>query len=501
MRRLEKFKMKRHVLFLILLVLFLAACAREEATPPPPTATKTAVFSPTPTKPPATPTATPEPTPIRPAIAVDDQVLEEDGRLTIASVISPDPAWLVIHAQHEGQVGEVLGVTAVPSGSSSDITVTLDPLAATPRLVAILHQDGGEAGEFEFPGPDDPIQDDGDVVSIGFAVDIQVRLPAIIIADQEVMDDGLVTVGSVYTPAPGWLLIHADDDGAVGPLLGHVFLREGENENVTIPIQWREATPTLHAVLVEDGDRLTRLDYPDGDLPVIVNGQPLTASFAVTLPPDVYVLDQPVVDGKIEVERVISDGPGWLVVYFDEADLPARIIGSAPLVDGLNERVVVEVVERAVTDKLHILIHNDDEPVGQFTFPSADEPRLYHGRLPFSFTFQTNTGSYLAVRDQVLGEETAVTVPLVVADRDTWLVIRSGAAPDAGEIIGEIWLPAGINRAVVVPIDAERVTKTLFAVLHADGDEPEQFDFPDGDDQPLRVNGRIIQSPFELLSE
>ena len=480
-------------------VLFLTACAREDA-PPPPTATKPAAAAPTATRPPAAPTAAPEPTPVHPVIAVDDQVLEEDGRLTIASVISPDPAWLVIHAQHEGQVGEVLGVTAVPPGGGSDITVTLDPLGATPRLVAILHQDGGEAGQFEFPGPDDPILDNGDVVATGFAVDIRVRLPVIAIADQEVMDDGLVTVTSVYTPGPGWLLIHADDDGEIGPLLGHVFLRAGENENVTIPIQWREATPTLHAVLVADGERLTRLDYPDGDLPVIVNGQPLIASFAVTLPPDVFVLDQPVVDGKIEVERVISDGPGWLVVYFDENDLPARIIGSAPLADGLNEQVEVEVVERAATDKLHIIIHNDDEPVGEFNFPGADEPRLYHGRLPFSFTFQTNLGNYLVVRDQARGEGTAVTVPLVVADRPIWLVIRSGAAPGAGEIIGQIWLPAGINREVMVPIDGERINKTLFAVLHADEDEPAQFDFPGGADRPLEFNGRIIQSSFELLS-
>ncbi len=488
---------RNHSLF-ILLVLLLAACRQEEptaVTTPTLAATNTAVPNPTATPIPATATPEPSPTPMHPVITVDDQVLAEDGSITIAGVTASEAAWLVIHAQHDGQVGEVLGFTAVPSGSSSDITLTIDPLQATPRLVAILHQDAGETGAFEFPGPDDPWLEDDETVSTGFSVDIQVDLPAIVAVDQEVIDDGLVLIESVYTPNPGWLLIHADKDGAIGALLGHVFLQAGTSENIPVFIPWRQATPTLHAILLEDNGRSTRLDYPDEDLPVIVNGQPVMASFAITLPPDVYVLDQPVVDGKIEVERVVSDGPGWLVVYYDEDGLPGRIIGSAHLDDGVNEQITVDVVERAVTDQLHIQIHNDDEPIGQFTFPGADEPRLYHGRLPFPTTLQTNLGNYLIAQDQTLVDQ-SVTVPLIVTDIPTWLVIRSGAVPDEGDILGTTWLPAGVNRDVVVELD-EAVDGIVYAVLHTDLDEPEQFDFP-GDDVPLEHNRRVIQSPFEL---
>ncbi|MCP4427970.1 MAG: hypothetical protein GY803_26085 [Chloroflexi bacterium] len=493
--------LKHNVLVLISLVLLAASCRQEEASAVPtpiPTAVNTAVpaATATATAPPATAAPQPSPTPVRPAIVVENQALAEDGALTIASVAVPEAAWLVIHAQHNGQVGEVLGFTAVAPNNADDLTVTIDPLQATPRLVAILHQDGGETGQFEFPGPDDPWLEDGEAVSAGFGVDIQVALPAITIADQEVLDDGLVLVKSVYTPNPGWLLIHADDDGAAGELLGHVFLRAGTSENIVVSIPWRQATPTLHAILLEDDGRSTRLDYPDGDLPIIVNGQPVMVSFTVALPPDVHVLDQPAVDGKIEIERVVSDGPGWLVAYFDEGGLPARIIGSAHLEDGLNEHIVMEVVERAVTDQVHILIHNDDEPIGQFTFPGSDEPRLYHGRLPFPFTFQTSLGNYLVAQDQSL-TDSSVVIPYVVADIPTWLIIRSGAAPDEGGILGATWLPAGINRDVVVEIEADSVGETLYAVLHIDLDEPEQFDFP-GDDTPLEHNGRVIQSPFTV---
>ena len=493
-----RFILKFNVHLLILLGLFLAACRDAEPTAvPTSTPTNTAVPNPTATAIPATSTPQPSPTPVRPAIAVDDQPLAEDGALTIASVAVPDSAWLVIHAQHDGQVGEVLGFTAVTAGQNNDIIVTLDPLQATPRLVAILHQDAGETDQFEFPGPDDPWLEDGEAVSVGFSVDIQVDLPTITVADQEILDDGLVLVESVYTRDPGWLLIHADEAGAVGALLGHVFLSAGTSENFVVPIQWREATPTLHAILLEDGDRENRLDYPDGDLPIIVNGQPVMVPFAVTLPLDVYVLDQPVANGKIEVERFVSDGPGWLVVYYDEDGLPARIIGSAPVANGLNEEIEIEVVERAVTDQLHIQVHNDDEPIGEFTFPGFDEPRLYNGRLPFTTTFQTNLGNYLIAQDQELADQ-SVVIPFVVADVPTWLVIRSGAAPAEGDILGAVWLPAGINRDVVVELEADNIGKTLYAVLYIDLDEPEQFDFP-GEDAPLEQNGRIIQAPFEIL--
>ena len=276
------------------------------------------------------------------------------------------------------------------------------------------------------------------------------------------LDNGLVRIERVYSLGPGWLLLHADDDGAVGPLLGHIFLRAGLSENLSIPIPWREATPTLHAVLYEDDDRPNRLDYPDGDLPILLNGQPLITSFAVSLPPDVYVLDQPVVDGKITVERVVCDKPGWLVIYFDENDLPGRIIGSAPLNAGVNELIEIDLLESAVTDILHIRIHEDDEPVGQFTFPNGDVPRLYQGRLPASFILRTNGGNYFLTTDQPL-EETAVIVPLVVTNTAAWVVIRDGEFQDTGDILGNTWLPAGISRDVRVELEAEPTGESVTA--------------------------------------
>ena len=493
--------MRKELLSLIVLLL-LAACNENGPTvvitlEP----TNTAAATPTNTPIPATATPTPQPTPTSPTIIADDQTLTEDGTVTISSVTTPEDAWLVIHANHDGSLGEVLGQTAVTAGTSRDISVTIDPLQATPNLVAMLHEDAGESGTFEFPGVDDPWLEDGETVADDFNVDIRVTRPEITVADQELLEDGILEIDAIYAINPGWLLIHSDDDGAIGPLLGFAAVKAGLSENLAIPFPWREATPTLHAVLYEDRERMNQLDYPEGDLPVIVNGQPVISSFNVTMPPDIFVLDQPVIDSRIIVERVISEGPGWLVVYHDDGGLPALIIGSAPLADGLNTLVEVEVLESAVTEQLHLQIHEDVAPVDEFNFPGSDNPRLYNGRLPATTTFLTNNGNYLLAEDQTLIDET-ITIPLIVLDEPAWLVIRSGSTPETGAILNRTLLPAGINRDVTVELalDPDLTYDELAAVLHRDAEDLNQFEYPSGDDLPLEYNGRVIYTPFSLLT-
>ncbi len=503
---------------LVLMALLLVACGRDGetavATPTsaPTTSDQTTGAmalpnTPTPSPQPS-PTATPQPTatPIVPAIVVGDQTLSEDGQLTIDSVTAPEKSWLVIHAQAEdGSAGEVLGFAPVGMGGSSGLSLTIDPLDASPTLLAMLHIDAGAADEFEFPGPDAPWEQEGEAVAVPFAVEIQFERPTLTVSDQEVTEEGIVRVDSVYAAEAGWLAIHEAVDGVPGDRLGHVYLEAGLHEDVPITLPWRETSPDLLAVLYADAGRPQRLDFPGEDEPVMVNGDMVAQAFRVTLPPDVFVLDQPLVNGEIVVERVVSDGPGWLVVHFDDDGDLGLIIGFVPLVDGVNEVVTVPLVETAVTDELFIMLHSDEDPVGEFDFPGGDPQRLYNGRVMDPVPFRINPGNALFTRDQILqpdenGRDAIVTVPLVMADLETWVVIRRDDDGEQGEIIGQVWLPAGVNREVMVKVDPAQVTDTLYAVLHHDADGDQNFDYPEGGDQPLLRNRRIIQAPFTLLT-
>jgi hypothetical protein len=493
--------LSKRILITLMILLLLTACSREEPTPTPEaTAVPTATL---PAEPTNTPTPAPSPTPVNPSLTVSGQPLDSDGVLLIDSVTVLDPAWVVIHAEREGQVGEVLGQTAVSTGTTTDVEITIDPLQATDTLAAMIHVNAGSEEDFDFPGEDDPLLEDGSTIHQSFAIDRQVQLPEMQASDQQILEDGLVRIDSVRSPGPGWVVIHAQEDDAIGPILGFSYVESGQTEDVVVHIPWREGTPTLYAMLHEDVGREQRFDFPEEDLPVLAIGEPVVAEIQVTYPPNLVIYDQPVIDGQIVVERVISDGFGWVVVYADDDGSPGIIIGSAPLEDGLNELVPVDLLETEVTEQLYIFLHEDTEPGDNFNFPAADFQIMYQGRIANPFSFNSDPGNYLGSQDQALQEvdgETAVSIPFTITEVDAWAVIYTDDDGDLGEIIGQTWLSPGVNRDVRVVIEAEQATDTLYAVLHWDAGTTETFE-PGGTDVPFQRNLSIIRSPFNVISE
>lgn len=434
-----------------------------------------------------------------------DRVVGEDGRILVEQVISPEAGWLALLTQPEpGNEGVVLGFTAVAPGLNESVIVTIDPLQASPELTAVLLSDGGEMGVFEFPAADEPMM--AETAATSFAIDLEMPLSAVTITDQAVTEAGQVSVANVYALEPGWLLIYADAGGAMGDLLGFVRVEAGSQSNLSIPIQWRQATARLYAVLHQDAGQPNRMDGADIEPPVVVNGSSVAAPFTVTLPLDVFVLDQPMVNGQIVVDRVFVNDPAWLVLYFDDEGLPDRIIGFAPLMPGVNERIVVPVVETAVTSPLHILIHEDTDPGNDFDFPANDLPLRVNGQFQTSVTFATDPGSYFQTQDQVWqlsedGDVAAIRLPLVVLDRNVWLVIYNDVNGAAADIVGRVALAPGIHRDVQVEIDLVAATNRLHAVLHRDDGDISVFNYPDGVDTPFGGQTNLVQSPFSRIAE
>lgn len=459
-----------------------------------PTATTTSIIIPT-----VTPTITQEPP--QPSLTASDQLLNEDGQLSIDQVNALEPGWVVVYADEGGEPGPVLGFVNIGEGQHEDVLISVDPFQASPILYAILHVDGGEAGAFEDPGPDRPVTAGSDLVLDEFNVDVQVAVPEVTVADQELADEDLIFIDKVVATKPGWIGIQADQNATPGEVLGFAPVDIGENENVPIKLNWREASPTLHAVLYEDAGEMGRFEGPEKDKPVIFGEDPVAATFRATLPPDILVVDQPVLDGSITVERATSFGPGWVVVYQDDNGRLGNIIGWSQLEDGVNHNIVITMTESAVTPILHLMLHEDQETVGEFGFPRTDPQVRFQSRLPNPFSMRTDTGNFIITQDQVLSDTNTVTVPLIVVDLNAWVVIRNGSLTDPGEVSGMQWLPAGYHRDVVVEIDPESMSDTMHAVLHLDAGVPQEFEYPEGADIPFQRNRNVIQAPFELIQE
>ncbi len=104
-----------------------------------------------------------------PAVTVTDQAIQ-NGTVTIDRVTAAEPGWIVIHADAAGKPGADIGHTAVKTGDNNNVVVNIDVNKATPTLYAMLHADKGITGTYEFPGPDVPVQVNGQVVSVPFRV-------------------------------------------------------------------------------------------------------------------------------------------------------------------------------------------------------------------------------------------------------------------------------------------------------------------------------------------
>jgi plastocyanin len=281
---------------ILLLALLLAACSSDAATSTPvPTATPL---------PAPTATAVPE-VAITPAVAVADQEIV-DGTVTIPVVVSDGPGWIVIHADQDGKPGPVLGQTAVGDGASADVMVELAEEGRTETLYAMLHTDAGQVGTYEFPGDDVPVQVNGQVVTPAFQATggmSEAMTPAVAVADQEIVD-GTVTIAAVVSNGPGWIVIHADQDGKPGPVLGQTAVGDGENSDVAVVLDLTGLTGTLYAMLHTDAGQVGTYEFPGDDVPVQQGGAIVMSPFNLE-----------VAEGAVDVAMVnFSFSPAQLIV-------------------------------------------------------------------------------------------------------------------------------------------------------------------------------------------
>ena len=95
---------------------------------------------------------------------------------------------------------------------------------------------------------------------------------------------------------------------------------------------------------------------------------------AQTYTPDVQVAGTGIVDGAVTIAQATVEGPAWAVIHADADGKPGPVIGYAPLAEGVNENVAVEIDSDAATPIMHAMLHVDEGEVGTFEFPGPDGP-------------------------------------------------------------------------------------------------------------------------------
>ena len=213
-----------------------------------------------------------------PSVVVSDQA-DKDDTVTIDTVESSGPGWIVIHIESNGAPGPVVGYAAVNDGVNTNVVVKIDSYSATPVLFAMLHTDAGKVGVYEFPGADVPVMSGGMMVSPSFKVsDLDMR---VVVKKQTIMN-GTVSIAEVLSNGPGWLVVHSDANGGPGPVIGYAAAPDGLTRNLVVKIDQSKTTPVLYAMLHADLGTVGRYEFPGPDVPVMVDDKMVSPPFKVT---------------------------------------------------------------------------------------------------------------------------------------------------------------------------------------------------------------------------
>lgn len=437
---------------------------------------------------------------MEPSVTVSDQIVT-DGTVVIESVVSDGFGWLVIHADNgDGGPGPVIGFSALNNGMNSNVTVELDTVNATPTLFAMLHTDTGEVGSYEFgsvEGADGPVANDDGVITPAFTAEL-------VEMNDQFVADGAVSAAVVSTAQDGWLVIHADNDGSPGPVLGQTLVTAGTTLDVTVELDG-DATSQLWPMLHVDTGEAGVYEFgavEGADGPVNIGG---VLTFPISTVPAMRIPDQiafgsdamgDMGEPTLVADTVLSEGPGWLVVHADNDGSPGPVIGFAPVSDGLNTDVMVALDSEGLTPTLWPMLHVDTGAEGVYEFgevEGADGPVMVDGNV---LVFPISGAPSITYTGSIDG--TTIMVDQVAIDASGWLVIHADNDGAPGPVLGFTPITQGISNSISVEVSEDGLTETVFPMLHYDTGEDGVYEFGmvEGADGPVIVQGNVVTGPM-----
>ena len=140
--------------------------------------------------------------------------------------------------------------------------------------------------------------------------------------------------------------------------------------------------------------------------------------------------NQEIIDNKVLVSRVVSDGSGWIVIHIDNAGKPGQIIGYSSISKGSNTNVLVTIDSSEVTPRLFAMLHVDKGVIRSFEFPGIDVPERHEDEtiIVAPFNVEIETEEETAQTEEIPAE------PLVSIKEFTIEADDSGLYPSSIEV-------------------------------------------------------------------
>ena len=324
-------------------------------------------------------------------ISVHDQFLDPDNfnRILVDTTTSSEDAWLVAHADNDGEPGTVLGHTFLEAGTTQNLPVLLSG-DVTDNIHIMLHEDTGEPERYEFAeseAVDLPLLVNEDIAMTTIAT-----VPTLRVNDNLVIGSDLTrnqnefvpfVVDSLLSDGAGWLVVHVDNgENAPGEIIGYAPVQHGFNDNVIIELPQADITARLFPMLHEDtGEELVYEfgEVEEADLPASHNGNIITgiASVIPSINADVILEED-----RLSVASALIDTSGWLALYVDDEGQPGEMLSYTALNPGLNQNIPLIVDTSELTETIYLILHYDSRPPGVFgliTEDGSDSPVVFDG--------------------------------------------------------------------------------------------------------------------------
>jgi uncharacterized surface protein with fasciclin (FAS1) repeats len=226
---------------------------------------------------------------------------------------------------------------------------------------------------------------------------LQEFTPSIEVRDQvfSVRDGTLVVVPELFVTENGWVVIHRDDAGSPGAVIGYTFVEAGPHYDVIVNLtEDLDGDTVLWAMLHIDAGEAEVYEFPGADTPVQLEGETVMGQFTA-LEPGIIVSNQDVADNTVVIEGVVTAADSWLVIHRDENGAPGEVIGYAPAAPGVTPNVRVELTgELSAGETLWAMLHYDLGVRGEFEFPGEDAPiRLPRGVVMESFVISSEVAA------------------------------------------------------------------------------------------------------------
>jgi len=439
-----------------------------------------------------------------PQVVVGDQLVL-GGFVTIDSIYSEGPGFVVIHRASDGGVAGVS--QPLNPGWTNNLRINLDTSLAEAQMSGMLHVDDGVVGTYEFgtvEGADAPIRVGDAIVNTLFNAQV---LDA---TDQKVADNS-ITIKAVAVPVDSWVVVHStsNEGFTFGGVLGQTLVTAGTTTDVTVALSGDMTSAVWPMLHVDDGAAGTyEFGTVEGaDAPVVLNGA--VASFPIWTVPHLRVRDQIVVHGDamtmadamapvVRVQSVVSDGPGIVVIHANDNGNAGAILGAAFVPDGLTQNIEIELDAAAgVTPVVWPMLHNDGGDVGTYVDNTIDPPTSVDGAV---VTFTSNIAPALVMSDQAAADGT-INITNALIDGPGWLALHSDNNGAPGPVVATALLHGGANWNVKLALpDGTAAGTTFFPMLHYDDNTVGTYEFGDvdGADAPVFVGGNVIFAPLAV---